>query len=417
MSLPPSYWLSGRKLLETIFFAEALTRVAARCTPVEGVETVPAADARNRILATDLVAPMAVPSADNSGVDGYAFRHADLLEHDEFSVVGAAAAGRPFAGALKAGEAVRIFTGALPPGGADAIAMQEEVKPVGARIWIPRTVPRDANIRRAGEDIAAGVTVFGKGRRLAAAELGMLASLGFAELPVRRKLRIAVLSTGEELVEPGENLAAGQIYDSNRATLHALLGPLEAEVTDLGIVPDNRVMLTAALAEAAGGCDAILSSAGVSVGDEDHVGAAIATLGSLDFASVALKPGRPVTLGRIGETPIFALPGNPVAMLVCFLMLVRPGLLRLAGATDTEPWRIPVRAGFTLRKRPDRREFARATLNRAGEDIVARPFPRGGSGILSSIAESDGLLELAEDVTDIAPGMALPFLPFVQFGL
>jgi molybdopterin molybdotransferase len=254
--------------------------------------------------------------------------------------------------------------------------------------------------------------------RLGPAEIGVIASVGLAEIAVRAPLRLAVFSTGDELRDGAGSLSAGQIHDSNRPVLLAMLKGLGIAATDLGILPDRQDVIAAHLAAAAETHDAVICSAGMSVGDEDHVKPAIRSLGSLDFWSVAIKPGRPVAVGRIGGVPFFGLPGNPVAMIVTFQMIVRPALLRLAGAAITDPRRFPVTADFQLARKPGKREFLRCTLHQAeGHALHARRFARGGSGVLSSVADSEGLLDVAEDIAEITPGMTLPFIPFASLGL
>jgi molybdopterin molybdotransferase len=396
---------------------QALALIERRCTPVVAIETPPLAALDGRILATDVVAPIALPPADNSAVDGYAFRQADLGRGGTFRLIGTAAAGWPFEGAVGQGEAVRILTGANPPVGADAIAMQEVVQVDGAHVTIAGDIRLNDNLRRAGEDVALGAQVLAVGKRLGPTQIGMLAALGIAEVPVRRKLRVAVLSAGDELVEAGAERKLGQINDANRPVLLAMLRRLGMAPTDFGIVPDSRDALQAALSAAARDHDVIVSSAGVSVGDEDHMRAAVKALGDLDFWSVAIKPGRPVTAGHVAGVPFFGLPGNPVAMLVTFLTLARPGLLRLAGETPRPPRRFPVVADFALRKKAGRLEYLRGSLHDRDGALCVSRYRTGGSGILSSVTESEGLIEISEDIEEVAPGMALPFIPFSEFGL
>ncbi|MET0895845.1 MAG: gephyrin-like molybdotransferase Glp [Acidimicrobiia bacterium] len=399
-----------------IAFAEALRFIETRCRCTVGETPVALQDADGRILAADVAAPISVPPADNSAVDGYAFRHADL-ERAAFSVVGVAAAGRPFPGAVGEGQAVRILTGGLPPAGCDAIVMQEDVAVAGDRLTIPGAVPLHANIRRAGEDIRAGSVVLAAGRRLGPSEIGVLASLGLSTVAVRAPLRVAVFSSGDELVQPGDTLRPGAVFDANRPMLLSVLTHLGMTVSDRGVLPDGVDAIGAALAEAARGHDAIVSSAGVSVGDEDHVRAAVLGLGALDFEGVAIKPGSPMTAGHVAGIPFFGLPGNPVAMMVTFLMLARPGLLALAGARGEPPQRIPVAAGFSARSRPGRREYLRAVLRAEDDKLVAVPCSRGGSGVLTSMIECDGLIELEEAVAEVVEGAPVPFIPLAALGL
>jgi len=399
-----------------ISLAEALAAIEHAFVPATAVETIPLSDAHCRILAAEIVAPIAVPGADNSAVDGYAFRHADLA--GPLKIVGTAAAGRPYAKPVGPGEAVRIFTGAVIPQGADTVAPQEIVTASGPSLTVPAHLSLGANRRLAGEDIAQGSRIRAVGERLDAPKIGVIASVGIAEATVYAPLRLAVFSTGDELREGAEPLGPGQIYDSNRPVLLAMLRNLGIEATDLGILPDRQDIIAARLAEAARTHDAVICSAGMSVGDEDHVKAAVRSLGGLDFWSVAIKPGRPIAVGRLGGAPFFGLPGNPVAMIVTFQTIVRPALLRLAGATVTEPRRFPVTADFHLTRRPGKREFLRCMLHPGeGHCLLARRFERGGSGVLSSVADSEGLLEVAEDIAQITPGMTLPFIPFSSLGL
>jgi molybdopterin molybdotransferase len=402
-----------------ISLADALTVIAGSYEPATGVETVGLGAAYGRILAVDLLAPIAVPAADNSAVDGYAFRHGDLSgEETTLKVVGIAAAGRPYGLNVAAGQAVRIFTGAVIPAGADTVALQENVSVAGTSVTIPAGLRLGANRRLAGEDVTAGARIRSAGERLGPAEIGVLASVGIGEIPVRMPLRVAVFSTGDELRDGAGPLTAGQIHDSNRPALLAMLRGLSIAVVDMGILPDRREIIAARLGEAAKDHDAVICSAGMSVGDEDHVKAAVRSLGSLDFWSVAIKPGRPIAVGRIGAVPFFGLPGNPVAMIVTFQMIVRPALLCLTGAQVVHPRRFPVTADFHLARRPGKREFLRCSLHEGeGHNLLARRFERGGSGVLSSVADSEGLLEVPEDVAEIVPGMTLPFIPFSSLGL
>jgi molybdopterin molybdotransferase len=403
----------------TISLAAALELVEKRCVCVAPVETIPLGAALGRILAEDIVAPIDVPASDNSAVDGYGFRHADLgMARDRgLLVVGVAAAGRGHGLEVGPGEAVRIFTGAVPPSSVNAIAMQEEATQIGDRLRIEGDIPLQANIRRAGEDIATGTRVLAAGARLEAVQLGLLASLGISDASARRRLKVAVLSAGDELIDPGSAQGPGAIYDANRPVLLALLRRMDIDATDLGIMPDVPTRIRATLEMAAATHDAIVTSAGVSVGDEDHLRGAIESLGSLDFWSVAIKPGKPFAFGHVGGVPFFGLPGNPVAMMITFLILARPGLLRLMGAAAPPPTRFPVEAGFTLKRRPGRREFLRCAVKEGPNNLVASRFGHGGSGILSSMGGSDGLVEIAEAVTEIALGSRLTFIPFSEFGL
>jgi molybdopterin molybdotransferase len=402
-----------------IDLAEALAVVRRNYGPVAGTEAVALTDAYQRILSHDVIAPISVPGADNSAVDGYAFGHADLARDDgtAFRVAGTATAGHPYVGPVRAGEAVRIFTGAVVPDGVDTIVPQEKTSADKETVTISAGPRLGDNRRLAGEDIAIGTRILSAGDRLGPAAIGVLASLGIAEIDVRMPLKVAVFSTGDELCEASATLAPGKIYDSNRPVLLAMLEGLGISATDLGILPDDEGTIRVRLSEAAADHDAVICSAGMSVGDEDHVKTAVRALGALDFWSVAIKPGRPIAIGQIARTPFFGLPGNPVAMIVTFAMIVRPALLRLAGSQAVEPRRFPVIADFTLARRPGTREYLRCSLSEAGGRLLAQRFQRAGSGVLSSVSGSEGLLEIAEDIVEIVPGMVLPFIPFSAFGL
>jgi molybdopterin molybdotransferase len=399
---------------------EALSLLAARLTPLSGLETVPLAAAPGRILAADVVSPIDVPGFANSAVDGYALRHADLAAEADtiLPVTGRVAAGSALGRAHEAGEAIRIFTGAPMPPGADTVMMQEDAEALeGGRVRLRHGLKRGANAREAGEDVARGATILRAGRRLRPQDVGLAASVGLTALPVRTRLRVALFSTGDEIAEPGAPLGPSRVYDSNRFTLAGLLGQLGCVVTDLGILPDRRAALADALAVAAPGHDLLLTSGGVSTGEEDHVKAAVEAGGSLFLWRLAIKPGRPVAMGQVGGTAFVGLPGNPVAVMVTFAHVVRPLVLHLAGAEAKPPARFPVRAAFAYRKKAGRREYVRATLS-AGDDgaMEARKFPREGAGILSSLVESDGLVELGEETLGVSPGDTVAFLPFSELG-
>jgi len=394
---------------------EAVAEFRSRLVPVAGIEAVPLAEAEGRFLAEDLVADRSVPPHANAAVDGYVV-HADDLSPDApttLPVTGRVAAGHPLGRPGRRGEAIRIFTGAPLPAGPDTVAMQEDCTVAGDQVTLPPGLRRSAHVRPAGDDIRAGDTVLTAGRRLGPAEIGVAASLGRAALPVRRPLRVAVLSTGDEVCEPGTPAAEGRIYDANRHLLAALLRRLGCGVADRGIVPDRADAIRSALAAAAAEADAVVTSGGVSVGDEDHVKAALeAAGGRLHHWRLAIKPGKPVALGQIGDAAFLGLPGNPVAAMVTFLLVARPLLLHLAGAAPTPLHRFPVASGFTHGRKPGRREFLRAVLEvDPSGALVARRHGREGAGTLSSLAGAEGLVELPEDAADVAPGDPVAYIP------
>jgi len=394
----------------------ALALIRERIAPVVSEEEAPLSEACGRVLARDLVAAIDVPPHANSAVDGYAVAHTDLSPDGEtvLPVAGRAAAGHPLGRAACRGEAIRIFTGAPMPEGLDTVLMQEDCAVESGRVRIPPGIRKGANRRHAGEDVAKGAVALAAGRRLKPADLGLAAALGQDRLPVFSRLRAALLSTGDEVREPGQALKAGMIYDANRVMLKALLQGLGCIVSDLGIRPDRAVALADTLSADAAEHDLIVTSGGVSTGEEDHVKAAVERLGRLDFWRLAIKPGRPVALGQVRGVPLIGLPGNPVAAALTFAVLARPLILRLAGADARPPLQFPVTADFKYRKKAGRREYLRASLARENGAVVARRYPKEGAGILSSIVQSDGFVVLGEDIAELAQGMTVDFLPFSE---
>jgi molybdopterin molybdotransferase len=395
---------------------EALSIITSRLMPVEGTDVVPLEQADGRTLAADLIAPLNIPSFMNSAVDGYAVRGEDVPASNAraFEIQDRVAAGASAREAIQPGHAIRIFTGAPMPAGADTVYMQEDVELAeDGTVLLPSGLARGANVRLAGEDIPQGSIALPKGRRMRPQDVALAAALGLTELAVRRKPRVAVFSTGNEVVAPGEKRTAAQLFDSNRIMLSAMLRRLGCEVIDLGILRDDRVALAAALKQAAQNCDLILTTGGVSTGEEDHVRAAIETVGSLVLWRMAINPGRPVAMGVIGGTPFIGLPGNPVAGFVTFTYVVQPAILALAGTSSTPPVPLRVRAEFDYRKKAGRREYIRVTLKQGSDGLLgAVKFPREGAGLLSSLVQTDGLVELREGVTGVKPGDMLNFLPY-----
>jgi molybdopterin molybdotransferase len=399
--------------------AEAL--IQQRVTPVAEIETVQLAEARDRVLAHDIVAPLDLPPFDNSAVDGYAVRHADLMEGEEtrLRIVDRLMAGRAAGRTLGKGEAIHIFTGAPMPAGADTVFMQEDTREEGGAVIVPPGLKRGANSRTAGEDVRRGALLLPAGRRLAAQHIALAAGAGIAHLDVRRRIRVAIFSTGDEIVEPGSARPPPALYDANRYLLAAMLARLGATVTDVGILADDPQTVAQALCNAAASHDLVLTTGGVSTGEADHVRATVEAIGTLVFWRVGIKPGRPVSMGVVpgatqGTRAAFAgLPGNPVAAFVTFVRIVRPLLLRLAGALPEPLTALPVRAGFTYKKKEGRREYVRVTLKRASDGALeAIKYPQDGAGVITSLTETDGLVELDEDTRTVAPGATVGFLPY-----
>jgi len=396
---------------------EAVAIIAARVSPVPDIEAVVLAAADGRVLASDISAPFPLPPFTNSAVDGYAVRSGDLPQADEraFPVVGRVQAGAPAQAPVAAGHAVRIFTGAPMPQGADTVFMQEDVRLDRGSVVLPAGLKSGANVRPAGEDIPAGHAALPSGRRLRPQDVALIAAFGLTHVEVRRRIRVAVFSTGNELVSPGLPRGAAQLFDSNRFMLMAMLVRLGCEVSDLGILGDDRAALAGALKSAADAHDLVLTTGGVSTGEEDHVKAAVESVGTLVLWRMAIKPGRPVAMGMIGGTPLIGLPGNPVASFVTFVHVVRPTVLALAGAAQQRLVPMPVRAAFTYRKKIARREYVRVNLRKADDGVLeAAKFPREGAGLLSSLVDTDGLVELGEDITRVEPGQTVGFLGYAN---
>ena len=396
---------------------EAVGIIAAKVTAVQETEAVSLVAADGRILARDVAAPLPLPPFTNSAVDGYAVHAGDLPREKEkaFPVKGRVQAGAA-AQAAKPGEAVRIFTGAPMPEGTDTVFMQEDVSlDAKGHVVLPAGLKAGANVRPAGEDIPLGHVALKAGQRLRPQDIALAAAFGLTELDVVRRIRVAVFSTGDELASPGTPRAAAQLFDSNRFMLIAMLRRLGCEVSDLGILRDERDPLATALKRVAGEHDLLLTTGGVSTGEEDHVKAGVESVGRLVLWRMAIKPGRPVAMGIIGGTPFIGLPGNPVASFVTFVHVVRPIVLALSGAAAALIVAMPVRSAFAYKKKGGRREYVRVTLRRAADGALeAVKFPREGAGLLSSLVDTDGLVELAEAVTTVEPGQTVGFLGYAN---
>ena len=404
---------------------EALKSILESLAIKKETEQISLNRALNRFLAEDVIAAENVPADNNSAVDGYSIFFDDLNRTGSTAlpVIGKAAAGRPLNCIQKRGEAVRIFTGAVMPNGAnsedpDTVLMQEDIQLENEKVIIPPGIKRGSNRRLLGEDIVAGTRVLEAGTRLRPQDIGLAAATGKALLGVRKPLRVAVFSTGDEVTDPGEKLARGKIYDSNRFTLMNLLTTLGCEVEDIGIIPDKPALIEKAVASSILQKDLIITSGGVSTGEEDHVKNFIEKTGELLFWRLAIKPGRPVALGRLKGTFFIGLPGNPVAAMVTFLQIARPIILHLSGAKDIYPRPFIGRADFDYTKKPERKEFVRVKVDKnEKEELVFRKYKKEGAGILSSLVFADGLVELSEEATRIRKGDTVKYFPFSEFGI
>ena len=393
---------------EALAVDKAKQAIRACLAPIAEMERVAVRAALGRVLAEEIVPAIDVPAHDNSAMDGYAVRFADLDAGTQSTLqeIGAAFAGRKFAGTVGAGQCVRVMTGAVMPAGTDTVVIQEAVRADGGRVVVPAGQKAGQNVRSAGEDLKTGVAVLHPGQPLRPAELGLIASLGIAEVAVRRRLRVAFFATGDELASIGAPLAEGEIYDSNRYTLHGMLSRLGVEIFDLGVVRDDPAQLEAAFRKAASGADAIVTTGGVSVGEADFIRQLMARLGEVLFWKIAMRPGRPMAFGRIGKAALFGLPGNPVAVMVTFYQLVRDALLFLSGRTDdcaVPLLRVPSESA--LRKLPGRTEFQRGILSRdASGEWSVRLTGQQGAGVLRSMSEANCLVVLEHARGNVAAG-------------
>ena len=383
--------------------------------PVQDRERLPVRDALGRVLAEDVISTMDVPGHDNSAMDGYALRFADLAAEGEtlLHLAGTAFAGRAFAGHLGAGECVRIMTGGVIPEGADTVVIQEVVQAEDERIVVPPKQRQGQHVRRAGEDLRTGTPALRAGKLLRPAELGLIASLGVGEVVVRRRPRVAFFSTGDELASVGAPLKEGEVYDSNRYTLHGMLVRLGCEIIDLGVVRDDPAALEAAFRKAAAEADAVVTSGGVSVGEADFIRGMMTKLGEVAFWKIAMRPGRPMAFGRIEGAWLFGLPGNPVAVMVTFYEFVRDALLKLSGVDPVEPLpRFRVPCVTPLRKRPGRSEFQRGILFRDAGEWKVRLTGAQGSGVLRSMSEANCIIVVEHDRGNVEAGEAVWVQPF-----
>lgn len=399
---------------------EAHRRMTAQIPPVTETESVRLADAFGRVAAEDIKAPIALPLFENSAVDGYAVRHGDIgaSGDTQFRIVERVFAGEQPARALANSEAARIFTGAPMPTGADTVYMQEDCREEGDFVIVPPGLRIGANRRLPGEDVKEGAVVIPQGRRLRPQDVALAAALGIERVAVRRRVRVAVFSTGNEIVEPGKKLPPAALYDANRYLLLGLLRVLGVETSDLGILSDDAKTLEKKITEAARGHDLVLTSGGVSTGEADYVKSAVEKIGKLVLWRIAIKPGRPVAMGVIDGAAFAGLPGNPAAVFVTFAHVVRPLLLRLMGAEMEPLAALPVRAAFDYRKKKDRREYVRVALKRAADGTFeAHKHPQEGAGVITSLTETDGFAELPEATVAVKQGDTIGFISYATLAV
>ena len=398
----------------TLRVDEARQRILQQINAIESWRKVALRDALGQVLHEDVISPLSVPPHANSAMDGYALRGEDLKnDATSLRLIGSAFAGRPFAKSVNTGECVRIMTGAIMPDGCDTVIMQEQAEVSNDRIILHGEHHSGENVRLAGEDIQTGAVVLSAGHRIIPADLGLLASLGLAELKVRRRIRVAFFSTGDELKSLGESLNPGDIYDSNRYTLFGMLKRLNAEIIDMAVVTDSPDALRQALLQASKEADVVITSGGVSVGEADYVKQLLDELGQVNFWKIAMKPGRPLAYGKIADTPFFGLPGNPVSVMVTFYQFVQPALHKLAGANCQPPLLLQAVAAENIRKRPGRFEFQRGLLrSNSANQLEVTMTGEQGSGILHSMSRANCFILLEEDCDGVAAGQSVTVQPF-----
>lgn len=399
----------------SITVAEAMRRILEVVEPILKCETIPLLSALGRIVANDLTSPADVPNHTNSAMDGYALRGSDLpaSEARKFRVVGTALAGARYLGGVESGECVRIMTGAVMPNETDTVVMQERVQKARDAVWVSAEEKLGANVRYAGEDVGAGDVVLRKGSRVGASQLGLLASLGLSEVKVIRRPRIAYFSNGDELRSVGTPLELGEVYDSNRYTLFAMLQELGVEPIDLGVVKDDPEMIATVIQKAAAEADMIISTAGASVGDADYIREILSRLGQVAFWKVAVKPGRPLSFGKLGRSLFFGLPGNPVSVMATFQIFVKAAISKLAGESERFEPQLLLRTVSDLRKKPGRMEYQRGIMHvdESGETVVSSTGEQG-SGILSSMSRANCFIVLPDDSKGAKVGEQVAVQPF-----
>lgn len=407
---------------------EALAILKSRLQPIVGSSRTTLSNASGLFLAEDIHASKNVPMHNNAAVDGYAYHSDDFDTVDGcFPVSARIVAGDLAPEPLPAKKAVRIFTGAVMPVGANTVVMQEDCETIDvagqACVKIPAGLKPGANWRKAGEDLAVGELMLSKGKQLRPQDIAAIASIGLAEINIHNKLRIGLISTGDELLRPGKEISHGQVYDSNHFLLNSLLQSCNAKITDYGILDDNEVDIENAMVNAATNNDVIITTGGASRGEEDHIISILDKIGKRHMWQMAIKPGRPMAFGQIPadthECLFFGLPGNPVAVMICFLMYAKPALTRLSGGNWVEPVRYPLPALFEIEnKKPDRREFLRGILSTdADGKLAVSKFQQDGSGLISSLRKADGLIEIGESITGVSKGDVVGFIPFSGFGI